>query len=347
MATNPSYKHSNVFASLKDITETLKGNLTTSQYLQIYDEYLENAILPVILGTNFFDVFISRIVGWQEKNFRRKVTFLDRAEVPGLVVNFLLQATPEKRIEAYKKLSLDRGVCVEFLRLFQDRLKLYLKACSCELVDPATGKFDIGYCLYVKKHVEETLRCKLPLRSIYLESEFWLERALAFKQVIMEKYVRLCLNTAQKDYVNIFKMEVELDDIIQYYLMAASRAIDKCDYKQGVLTRHIQNWFLTARTRVDQIRDRRKTDISIENVDFNSEEFRAYGEGFPSHEDIKEKEESNQIIRQLARIADPIGVARAYLGIEESLKDSEIKALTKHGEVSNGRESKRNRSLAG
>lgn len=245
-----SYKHSQVFASLKGISEQIEDNLTTSQYLQSYDAFLERSVIPIITGTRVFDVFVSRLVGWQEKNFRRKVTFLSRAEVPGLVVNFLLQTSPEKRVEAYRRLNLDRGVCIEFLKLFQDLLVTYRQACNCELKNPVSGKFDLGHSLHVKATVEANLRATQPLMSTYLESKFWFDRALEFKQRIMEKYVRLCLTTAKKDYVSHFKMEVDLDDVIQYYLMATSRAIDKCDYRQGVLTSHIQNWFLTARTKL-------------------------------------------------------------------------------------------------
>lgn len=321
------YKHSNSFARLKGLTETLKNNLTTSQYLQIFDEYLDNAIIPIVSNTAFFDTFICSILGWQERNFRRKVSFLNRVEVPSLVINFLLQPTAEARVAAYKKLQLDRGIRIEFVRLFEDRLKPYIQACNCELKDPNTGEVDLSYCLRVKTVLEESFKARTPLLSTCLESLFWLDKALSFKQLILEKYVRLCLTNAQRDYVNFFNHEIDLDDIVQLYLLVASRAIDKCDSRQGALTSHIQNWFMTGRVRAKQQYHQRLASQSTETV--NWEALLADEISTSLQEKTLEDKDDQSLIRMLAKIADPTGAARAYLGIEEVLRESEIEQLTK------------------
>ena len=321
------YKHSNSFARLKGLTETLTNNLTTSQYLQIFDAYLDKALIPIITSTGFFDTFICSLLGWQEKNFRRKVSFLHRAEVPSLVVNFLLQPTAAARIVAYKKLRLDRGIRIEFVKLFEDRLKPYIQACNCELLHPQTGELDLGYCLRVKTGLEESFKAREPLLATCLESLFWLDRALSFKQLILEKYVRLCLTNAQKDYVHFFNHQVDLDDIVQVYLLVASRAIDKCDSRQGALTSHIQKWFLTGRVRVQQQNIQKIARQSIETVNWEAQ----VNEDVDANTSLQERsleEKDNQIlIRELAKIADPTGAARAYLGIEEVLRPSELLQL--------------------
>lgn len=321
-----AYKHSNSFATLKGMAETLTNNLTTSQYLQIYDEYLDNAVIPIIVGTAFFDTFITSLLGWQEKNFRRKVSFLHRSEVPSLVINFLLQPTAETRVAAYKKLQLDRGIRIEFVKLFEDRLKPYMQACNCELVNPYSQQLDLGYCLKVKSVLEESFRARVPLLTTILESQFWLEKALSFKQIILEKYVRLCLTNAQRDYVHYFNHSVPLDDIVQVYLLAASRAIDKCDSRQGALTSHIQNWFMTGRVRVGKQHEQHMANQSLETVEWESQDI--YNENVnSSQEKTIEDRENCQLIRMLAKIADPMGAARAFLGIEETLRESEINQL--------------------
>ena len=322
------YRHSTSFATLKGISETLTNNLTTSQYLQIYDEYLDNAVIPIIVGTAFFDTFITSLLGWQEKNFRRKVSFLHRSEIPSLVVNFLLQPTAEKRVVAYKKLQLDRGIRIEFVKLFHSRLEPYIQACNCELLNPFSRELDLSYCLRVKSALEESFRARVPLLATDLESQFWLEKAVAFKQLILEKYVRLCLTNSQRDYVHYFNHTVELDDIVQMYLLAASRAIDKCDSRQGALTSHIQNWFMTARVRVKQQHEQQLARQSIETIDWDSNELSSTSQKNSSQERDLEEKESNEEIRMLAKIADPTGAARAFLGIEEVLRDSEFNLVT-------------------
>lgn len=314
--TGYRYAHSEVFASLKNIHEGLSSNLTTSQYLQALDKYLQNATTPVIVGTRFFDAFLARLVGWQEKNFRRKVSFADRRVVPARVINFLLQSTPEGRIAAFEEIKLDRGIRMEALEVFYSRMERYEAACDCTLLAPGATEPQIGYCLFVKNKIEEEMRARVNLLTVLSESKFWLDRAVAFKALILEKYTRLCINVARADYVNYFKHSVSLNDLIHWYWIAASRAIDKCDSEQGALTSHIRNWFLTARSRVSAQRDQRSSELNIELLALDSPELQATTNGTS-----KEEEEDRTLrlhsVRYLARLADPLGVARAYLGIEE------------------------------
>jgi hypothetical protein len=313
-----TYKHSKVFSSLKQITESLQGNLTTSQYLQVYDEYLERAILPIVLSTKLFDSYLIRLVGWQEKNFRRKVSFLERSNFPALAFTFLLQPDEASRIKAYKALSLDRGVRTEFIKLFLSKLEVYLKACNCELTSPDNPKIqDLSYCLRAKTLIESELRSTKPLITVYEEVKFWHAHSSNFKKIILEKYVRMCLNEAQKDYVSFFECKISLDDIIQTYLIAASRAIDKCDSKQGALTSHIKNWLLTGRTRVaEQLK--RSEDVKLHSDDLDSDgvEFQISTESAQNSSIQDDLQEKLVTIQYLAKLVDPIGVARAYLNLE-------------------------------
>lgn len=312
---------------MKNITEGLSENLTTSQYLQIYDEYLENAIAPVIAGTKLFDSFLARIVGWQERNFRRKVSFLDRRLVPGLSVSFLLQPDLEGRMKAYRALELDRGIRLEFLKLFYSKLELYMKAVNCQLAYLGQNP-NLAYCLSVKHAIEREVKATLPLIAVYEESRFWFQHAVAFKQLILEKYVRMCLVEAQRDHVKYFECRGELDDVIQVYLLAASRAIDKCDSRQGALTSHIQNWLKTGRGRIAEQLENQNSSLQVENLDFDSEEFRSSWSNIPTPEQAEDRLLQHETIRYLARLADPLGVARAYLGIEELLTAEELSTLT-------------------
>lgn len=318
MTSTAVYQHSKVFASLKVVKERIQGNLTTSQYLQAYDEYIERAITPILLNTRFFDSFLARLVGWQEKNFRRKISFLNRHEFPSLAISFLLQTSDEGRLTAFRKLSLDRGICIEFIKLFHANLDSYIKACNCEMLDPKTSEFDLSYALKTKLFVEESLRATSPLLPVYAESVFWLAKALDFKSIIVEKYTRLCLNTAKYDYEDYFNHKIPLDDIISIYLTAASRAIDKCDSKQGVLTTFIRNWLKTGRTQAAKLIDRIAVSVSTESLNQLSLS------ELTSAEDHTDKEEQINQLRTLAKLADPIGAARVALGIEEILSDKEL-----------------------
>jgi hypothetical protein len=305
------YEDSRVFADLKNIKERIPGNMTTYQYLVSYDSMLDNALRPIIRDTKFLDAFLLRVLGWQEKNFRRKVSFLPRREVPRLVLNFLVAPDEESRVQTFTSVRLDRGLRMEALELFFAKLSEYERACNLELSSPL-GEDTLSHCLYVKSQVEAQLgSSSSSLLPALREARHWMGVAAGFKQKLLEKYVRLCLTTAQRDYTQFFDCSVKLDDLIQTYLMATSRAIDKCDYKQGVLTSHVQNWLFTARDAMVKMRD--KDNISLDHL---------------SLEDldplVQSEQESNvmnndrvEVLARLARLADPLGAARCYLQLPE------------------------------
>lgn len=331
-----NYESSRVFAQLKDIKERIgvDANLTTPQYLQTYDDLLDNAVRPILDNCRFFDSYLLRILGWQERNFRRKVSFLKRAEFPRLAVGFVLKRSPEERFAAYQDLRLDRLIRMQVVSLFHSSLENYLAACECELTPPA-GVDQASFCFAVKAKVEESMKSTPGgLLSAYHESKFWFEHAADFKRILMEKYVRLCLNTAKRDYVYYFKCQGKLDDIIQTYLIAMSRAIDKCDAKQGALTSHIQNWFFSARDAVARQRERNTVSLDQENGDLaNSASNSLDLANLSVYEERRREQEDVNLIAELSRIADPHGAARAFLGIPEHLKESEIQLLlTKRNE---------------
>jgi hypothetical protein len=303
------YENSRVFADLKNIKERISGNMTTYQYLISYDQMLDNAIMPVVRRTKFMDSFLVRMLGWQEKNFRRKISFLPRKEVPHRILNFLVSGSADDRVKTFTSLRLDRGLRVECLGLFFESLRAYELACNAELIDPLNSD-NLPYCFYVKATTEANLGCtSSDLLGTLRESRYWLEIASGFKQKLIEKYVRLCLTTAQRDYTGFFDCSVKLDDLIQTYLMAASRAIDKCDYKQGVLTSHIQNWLFTARDSMAKMREKASSDVGLLGLD----EIRSLSK---QEDELLEKDSLN-VVAQLAKIVDPRGAARCYLQLPE------------------------------
>jgi len=328
MATQSTYKHSKVFAALKDTKETIAHNLTSAQYLFVLDELLDKACFPLLDNSSLFDTALSRMIGWQEKNFRRKVSFGSRVEVPRLILNFLLVKDTESRRKNFKAIGLDRGLRIKLLMTFHTNAEEYMRACDYDLRDPETHQLSLSYCNHIKHSFEAAHRSRDSLFRHLKESQFWLLKATSFKQCIIEKYLRLSLSVAQRDYVGYFQHEANLDDMIQWYVLAASRAIDKCDATQGTLTSHVQNWFLTARNRVADERQLDKSNIQVELLDFDSDSMRSSTTQMHlSTEDNIVNVESSRALSYLARVADPLGAARLLMGIEEQLTEQELDNL--------------------
>jgi hypothetical protein len=315
MSTAPSnYRHSETFAILKATKERIKTNLSTGQYLKTLDQYLLNAVVPIIEATCYYDVFLTKLLAWQTENFRRKLS-MRPVDIPSLVMRFLLQDKSESKIEIWKELCLERGAVFVSLRSFLDSLKEYELACNCEGPVPSVLNDDpLAYYLFVAQHHEQALETTRPLMPIIQQVRYWLHEAHEFKNRIEEKYTRMCLTFAQKDYVSHFQCRKDLDVIVQCYAMAASRAIDKCDASQGVLTTHITNWFLTAKNHLTKELTNELQEVplsALESVD--TEGLNAFI--FDMEDDV----DRITHIRKIARMADLEGSGRILLGIEEHL----------------------------
>jgi hypothetical protein len=163
------------------------------------------------------------------------------------------------------------------------------------------------------------LRTGFGLHSVYTQVKYWYKQAVVFKEKILEKYTRLCLNTAQRDYVDL-QGKVKLDDIIQIYLLTALKAIDRCDTEKGVLTTHIQNWLLSAKNVVvskyiSESQEDNVNLVGIEEID---------NMACVEYEDMTETIDK---VRRIAKIFDSEGFGRLSLNIEEVLSLADIQLI--------------------
>jgi hypothetical protein len=326
------YRHSEVFSVLKARVETLQTNLTTNQYIRTLDSYLTKAVLPIVECTDYFDGYLGKMLAWQEENFRRKLSMRRDLDLPSVIMEFTLRTSAAGKMEVWQELALDRAVVMQAVRNFLDCLVPYQKAHNCELPLPDNVIGDpLSYWLYYTQQVEKTFNARRPLIPVIQQAEYWLYQATEFKQVIIEKYIRLCLTQAQRDYVSFFNCQVDLDDIIQSYIIAASRAIDKCDAQQGALTSHIQKWFLTARNLFNKRRLQEAKESSFESLDDLNIALESQNDpvlcDMLSVNSVHLQREEVEQVRVIAQMADPKGYGRLLLGIEETFPDNVIQLL--------------------
>lgn len=300
------YTHSKSFAILKRVREQLGTNLTSGQYLQLLDTLLYRSLAPIVEHTNLFEAYLCSLIGWQEKHNKRKVSLVDKQAFSSIAVAWLLYPKWMK-VQKLASLKLDRIAIYEFCRTFIRQHQPYVDACNCALKREGVT-VSLTEMLVVKKRVEDAVNCSGSLIPVIQEVQYWLEEADNFKTAVLEKYVRMCLTHAQKDYVGHFKTAVPLDDIVQSYILIAARAIDKCDFRQGVITSHIQNWFLTARTHLAKNAKSEYVPETQEVVDDEAE----------SIVDTMVRSEEVENVRIVARLLDPVGAGRAFLGILET-----------------------------
>ncbi len=317
--SNTGYKHSELFAKLKHTQETITHNPTSVEYLRTLDMLIENSFLPILESCRFIDTFLAKILAWQSSNPKRKTSAGGKKDLPSYVTLFLITSDPEAKMNIYNKIGFDRGITMEMIRRWIKIMDEY--AVKINLPEPTA---EDRRAMYKIQHSLDFHEDSFPYGS-YLQTKFWFDKSNHFKSLILEKYTRLCLNTAQQDYVR-FKFRIEMDDILQVYLMTASKAIDKCDSSKGVLTSHIQNWLLSARNLVakrylDNYNDRQPfmTDNQEALDRLIGEETSATveTEALESVEDKLERQGTIDRVRQLAKFFDPTGYGRLLMGVGE------------------------------
>ena len=324
--THSKYENSWVFANLKVNNEEPGGNLTSSQHLETLDRYLNGALKCIVENTRYLDSVVTGLIGWQEENYKRRVSLLSKRQFIETAIAWLIKPRSEK-IATLQTLRLDRGVALLACNSFLGECKDY-EALSTQKEIVTQDHLRVVY---------DTEK-RLLLRGGNLHHTIALVRhqaglAASYRGTILKKYIRLAIMTAQRDYVNYFDHRISLNDMCGEYIMATARAIDKCDYEKGPLTTHIGHWFFTARkhcaTRYDLYKN--ETELPPDSGGFvdGSDDTDSNGEELVSDAvDVTlMRAETPTTIRFLAKLADPEGTVRKLLGIEEILSIREKKLL--------------------
>lgn len=327
--TISNYNHSRLFARLKSIEESIPNNLTSYQYLSVLDELIYKGMYPLIEGTKFFENFLAQILGWQTINSKRKVVGVGRQAFSSYATLYLLLDNSKQRLKLLKKMKLDRAVLFEAMRRWISIAEEITSISNTDVLtaDALTQIADLSE--------RASVRDDFHIVAIYNQVHYWHEQAVSFKSQILEKYTRLCLTTAQRDYVQM-NCQGDLDDIIQVYFMSAGKAIDKCDTEKGVLTTHIQNWLLSAKNVViatyvnGAVTHSKGTEAGaaliktvIDHVSLDEIENMIADE----LEDAGEKEETVNQVRRVTKFFDKTGIGRILLGVQDVLSEEDVQTL--------------------
>lgn len=298
--TDPGYTHSEVFASLKNIREEVAENYTTYQWLHVLDHFIESAIDPIAdAHPDLADAYFAKVVAWQAHRPSVKYSRGDKFKLPVHLFNSLTTEGRDKR-HHQREMFLNRGLLFGLISLFDKATQGLLR-----LHDPTVRYPKNQRKLLIAMTVAKTSPYIYPAA---LQSRFYADKAYWFKKLIVQKYVRLALNSAKSTYEET-KCAANFNDTIQTYLVYLSKAIDRCDARQGVLTTFIKTWFYSAKSEV------------MKSVTLDSKTS-SYDEFLTSGTDLSVvapdcKYETLQHLSVVAKALDPGGALRYSVGIPE------------------------------
>jgi hypothetical protein len=305
-----AYQHSESFASLKNIKEDVDQNLTTSQWLQTLDYFLESSLDPIATAyADLMDNYFAVVVAWQAHKPSIKFSRTDKFLLPVKLFNSLTAVRLEDKRANQKAMLLNRGLLFGLATLFHRTLNSYKRLHSHKL------RISRAKRMFLLNKAETELGSRYIFPAIK-QSAFFLAKAHHFKELIIQKYTRLAIMSAKRTYTEL-NCEVSLDDAVQIYLIYLARAIDRCDSRQGVLTTFIQTWFYSAKTEV-------KNSIDTQHSSYDD----LLESGVPvTTVDPDLGFEAVQHLAYEAKRLDPSGVVRFSLGIPEFYSRSQIATL--------------------
>lgn len=329
-----TYKHSHLMSALKGTEEQIQDNYSSAQYTEVWDTLLYNALEPIVACTNLPDRILADILHFYVENHRRKLSSLPKELVMSSILRYLV-ATPDNKIRRLRQCRLERNVLRLIITTFQQETSLYqsltlrkarLRPESSKL-PKVQGDLDliearVGY------------NGSLDLFSVINTVNFWNGQANDFKNMLMEKYLRLIVSQAQT-YYKSNNSNMELDDIIQNLIIFTSKALDKYDSRKGTLSSYIMTWLQHAKNvtvvqedgiafllPVAKRSDCSNLAVSIDAAEVTEIEYEC-GENV-------EVESLRKRVQLLSKLADPMGLGRLALGISEVLTKDELALLRKH-----------------
>lgn len=314
------YAHSEAFARLKSVDEKITHNLTSYQYLTVLDNMLYESLAPIVMNTKFFDVFLSQVIGWQTQNPKRKTCSVGRVQLVTLSTLMFLTGDADQKMKLVKRMKLHRNILFECITRWLDLMVQYPKLSN------QVGTPEVLSQLQ-DMHEVSLMRTGYSLHSTYSHALFWYKKARAFREQIMEKYTRKVISAAQRDYVELGQIE-SLNDMVQSYIITMGKAIDKCDTDKGVLTTYIDAWLKSAKNNVEKRASHDNSQMhrklggqKIEQVELEEVEDTV------SDDDLRDREDTINRVRTLAKMFDPKGYGRIMLGIQEQLNEDDRNTL--------------------
>jgi len=301
-----TYQYSRVFSVLKHTKERITDNWTSAQYSEVLDRLLYESIDPIIRSSNYVDQWIAAILSWYACDARRKISNVGRNKLLTLMMLFITSKDPETKILILRSMRLERnllsGIVTNWRTFTSDYRRL-----SDSLFDDKSKKV----ALYLKQ-VEVSVLATGSIYGVISTVDFWFNHYTHFKDQLLEKYTRLALIKSKEFYVQTGHV-LDLDDIIQIFMVSTSKAIDKYDVQKGSLTSYIQTWFKDARTKCrNMITNTVSLEEMFENANVDIADDSDFVQGICNAQEIER-------VRVLSKRVDPFGLGRIKLGIEETI----------------------------
>lgn len=331
------------------------ANLTGGQIQIILDHLLIESIAPIILHSDIFSHQVAYLLSVVAKNKKRKISALEREVFITYLCNYLAITDRKARLKLLTSMKMERAFIYNFVLNFLDGTKDYQSIYLSYLKN--IGKMDEDR-LDMKLQVIER-KYNIPRENMFStinHCKDFLNLMFEFRNNIVKNYLKYA-HKAAKIFCNSKTNTMDFQDVWNNFMTVIFKAIDKYDSSKGALTSYIKWWILNVQTApvaehgheygvaytLPQFQKKHLATLTARNLVKKEQNFGVSLDRLLGDEESSTiadfiigdtavdkhiiKEEEHNIVRYLAKKADPLGIARLSLDIQEYFSVKERKLM--------------------
>lgn len=332
--------------------ESLTKSLTGGQIQNILDELIYCSLAPLIRTSKAFDLQVVYLLGMTAKNRKRKLSALDRTVFISTLCHCLITNDAEKKISLLSEAKIERSFVYNFVVKFLESTNDYIELYRAQMLATTSQKLVINQKL---RAIESNVGADL--KTLYTsinEARSYLELAYEFRNNIVKNYLRHAYKQARAFCANK-QNTTDFNCVYQNFLTSIIKAVDKYDCSKGALTSYINFWILNAQTTnnsehgheygiafaIPQLQRKAMAmdknhagsnfsvsiDAKITTVEGMSTALKDNIVGCRGLDDDMEQRQEENTVQHLIKAIDKKGLARLYLGIDETYNEEEFAVM--------------------
>jgi len=225
-------------SSLFSVTEQLQDNYSSSQLAETLDDLLFKFLDLLLKNTTILEYTLVELLVHICTNSRRKFSNVEVNDLQDTMFSFIV--CEEKNLKTLREMRLERTIYFKLLEDFEAIARVYLD----EVASSLKGKTRSPKIAEIEKNYMSSNK---NFYSVCAGTLFWSKRIYAFRNMIVEKYIRLARVEANKAALQT-GLTISKDDLTRGLIISIFKAINKYDVQKGPLTGYIKIWFMDAKT---------------------------------------------------------------------------------------------------
>lgn len=217
-----------------------KKNLSGNQIEALLDYFLYSAISP-LLQTIWFKNELALVINNILRDLKFKVTRINKNMAQSHILNAISALSKEEILSQLKQASLDRNIFRDILDKFLTRTKILLQEEEIFFSSLNSLGYDTKSAEEINSLEEEFGLSRNFLIKTNKEVQFWFDRYLEFRHLIIGKYLRFAYKYAKITKLN--RPNADLQCFFKSLILAIGTALNKYTADRGTLTSYIQLWF--------------------------------------------------------------------------------------------------------